>query len=72
MAKEPSIECTGIVVDCLPNEEFSVRLDGSDHIIRAYISGNIRKNQIRILTGDKVKIEMTPYDTTRGRIRFRG
>jgi translation initiation factor IF-1 len=72
MAKEATIECTGVVLECLPNEEFRVKLDETQHEIKAYIAGNMRKNQIRVLVGDRVVIEMTPYDMTKGRIRFRG
>ena len=55
----------------LPNTTFRVKLE-NDHIIEAHISGKMRKHYIRILTGDKVKVEMTPYDLTKGRITFRG
>ena len=72
MAKEEAIECSGIVIECLPNEEFIVKLDETNHLIKAYIAGNMRKHQIRVIKGDRVTIEMTPYDMTKGRIRFRG
>jgi translation initiation factor IF-1 len=72
MAKEATIECCGIVTECLPNEQFKVRLDDTSHFINAYIAGNMRKHQIRVLVGDRVTVEMTPYDMTKGRIRFRG
>lgn len=72
MAKEASIECCGIVTECLPNEQFVVQLDDTQHVIKAYIAGNMRKHQIRVLVGDRVTIEMTQYDMTKGRIRFRG
>ena len=71
MAKEDNIELEGLVVETLPNTTFKVKLE-NDHIITAHISGKMRKNYIRILTGDKVKIEMSPYDLTKGRITFRG
>tara|TARA_B100000427_G_scaffold324656_1_gene330155 strand:+ start:1790 stop:2008 length:219 start_codon:yes stop_codon:yes gene_type:complete len=71
MAKEDNIELEGLVVDTLPNTTFKVKLE-NDHIITAHISGKMRKNYIRILTGDKVKVEMSPYDLTKGRITFRG
>ena len=71
MAKEDNIELEGLVVETLPNTTFKVRLE-NDHIITAHISGKMRKNYIRILTGDKVKVEMSPYDLTKGRITFRG
>ena len=71
MAKEDNIELEGLVVENLPNTTFKVKLE-NDHIITAHISGKMRKNYIRILTGDKVKVEMSPYDLTKGRITFRG
>ena len=71
MAKEDNIEFEGLVVETLPNSTFKVKLE-NDHIITAHISGKMRKNYIRILTGDKVKVEMSPYDLTKGRITFRG
>ena len=70
MAKEDSIEMQGVVIDSLPNTTFRVKLDNG-HIINAHISGRMRKNYIRILTGDTVVVELTPYDLTRGRIVFR-
>ena len=71
MAKEDNIELEGLVVETLPNTTFKVKLENG-HIITAHISGKMRKNYIRILTGDKVKVEMSPYDLTKGRITFRG
>ena len=71
MAKEDNIELEGLVIETLPNTTFKVKLE-NDHIITAHISGKMRKNYIRILTGDKVKVEMSPYDLTMGRITFRG
>jgi len=70
MTKEASIEMQGIVVESLPNTTFRVKLDNG-HTINAHISGRMRKNYIRILTGDRVTVELTPYDLTRGRITFR-
>lgn len=70
MAKEDHIEMQGTVIDILPNTMFRVELENG-HIITAHISGRMRKNYIRILTGDKVKVELTPYDLTKGRIIFR-
>ena len=64
------IEFEGTIIESLPNAMFRVKLE-NDHEILAHISGKIRKNFIRILPGDKVKVEMTPYDLTRGRITFR-
>ena len=71
MAKEDNIELEGLVIETLPNTTFKVKLE-NDHVITAHISGKMRKNYIRILTGDKVKVEMSPYDLTKGRITFRG
>ena len=70
MAKEDHIEMSGIVVETLPNTVFRVKLDGGP-LITAHISGRMRKNFIRIINGDKVKVELTPYDLTKGRIIFR-
>lgn len=70
MAKEDVIELEGEVIDNLPNTTFKVRLENG-HVINAHISGKMRKNYIRILTGDKVKVEMTPYDLSKGRITYR-
>ncbi|MFT6388304.1 MAG: translation initiation factor IF-1 [Cellvibrionaceae bacterium] len=70
MAKEENIEFDGEVIDTLPNTTFRVKLENG-HVVTAHISGKMRKNYIRILTGDKVKVEMTPYDLSKGRITFR-
>lgn len=70
MAKEEQIELEGVVVDTLPNTMFRVKLDNG-HVLIAHISGKMRKHYIRILTGDRVKIEMSPYDLDKGRITFR-
>ena len=70
MAKDDCIEFDGEVVDTLPNTTFRVKLKNG-HIVTAHISGKMRKNYIRILTGDRVKVEMTPYDLTKGRITYR-
>jgi translation initiation factor IF-1 len=70
MAKEDLIEMQGTVVESLPNTTFRVKLENG-HTIKAHISGRMRKNYIRILTGDTVTIEMTPYDLTQGRITYR-
>ncbi|AFT67199.1 MAG: translation initiation factor IF-1 [Cycloclasticus sp.] len=70
MAKEDQIEMEGVVKDTLPNTMFRVELENG-HIITAHISGKMRKHYIRILTGDRVKVEMTPYDLTKGRITYR-
>lgn len=69
MAKDV-IELEGTIVESMPNAMFKVKLENG-HEILAHISGKIRKNFIRILPGDKVKVEMTPYDLTKGRITFR-
>ena len=70
MSKSDVIELEGTVVEKLPNAMFRVKLE-NDHEILAHISGKIRKNFIRILPGDKVRVEMTPYDLTKGRITYR-
>lgn len=70
MAKEEQLQMTGTVLESLPNTMFRVQLENG-HIITAHISGKMRKNYIRILTGDKVTVEMTPYDLNKGRIIFR-
>jgi len=62
----------GIVLECLPGATFRVKLDGDDKEILAHLSGRMRMNRIRVLIGDRVKVEMTPYDETRGRIVYRG
>tara|TARA_S200000501_G_C20207666_1_gene475788 strand:- start:175 stop:474 length:300 start_codon:yes stop_codon:yes gene_type:complete len=70
MAKEEALEMNGTVLDTLPNTMFRVELENG-HVITAHISGKMRKNYIKILTGDTVKVEVTPYDLTKGRITFR-
>ena len=70
MAKEDSIEMEGTIVDTLPNTMFRVELDNG-HVVTAHISGKMRKHYIRILTGDRVAVELTPYDLSKGRITFR-
>ena len=70
MAKEEGIEMEGTIVETLPNTLFRVKLDNG-HIVTAHISGKMRKNYIRILTGDRVTVQITPYDLTKGRITFR-
>ena len=70
MSKEDVIEIEGIVVEKLPNAMFKVEL-GNGHQVLAHISGKLRKNFIRILPGDKVTMEMSPYDLTKGRITWR-
>ena len=70
MAKQDLIEFNGVVEELLPNAMFRVKLD-NDHTILAHTSGKMRKNRIRVLAGDRVTVEMTPYDLTKGRITFR-
>ena len=70
MPKERLIEFQGVVLELLPNAMFRVKLENS-HEILAHSSGKMRKNRIRVLAGDKVTVEMTPYDLTKGRIIFR-
>ena len=70
MPKEEQIEMDGTVIDTLPNTMFKVELENG-HVVIAHISGKMRKNYIRILTGDIVKVELTPYDLSKGRITFR-
>lgn len=70
MAKEDVIEMEGTIKETLPNTMFRVELENG-HVVTAHISGKMRKHYIRILTGDKVKVEMTPYDLTKGRIVYR-
>ena len=70
MSKEDAIEFQGVVSELLPNAMFKVKLDNAHEVI-AHTSGKMRKNRIRVLAGDKVTVEMTPYDLTKGRITFR-
>jgi translation initiation factor IF-1 len=70
MAKEDQIEMEGEVVETLPNTMFRVKLENG-HVVTAHISGKMRKNYIRILTGDHVRVELTPYDLSKGRITYR-
>ena len=70
MVKEESLEFTGVVLELLPNAMFKVKLE-NDHEVLAHTSGKLRKNRIRVLQGDNVTVEVTPYDLTRGRIIFR-
>lgn len=70
MAKEDVIELDGEILETLPNTMFRVKLE-NDHVITCHISGKMRKNYIRILTGDKVRVELTPYDLSKGRIVYR-
>jgi translation initiation factor IF-1 len=70
MAKDEKLELEGTIVEALPNTQFMVELENG-HKVLAYLSGKMRKYYIRILLGDKVRVEMTPYDMTRGRITYR-
>ena len=70
MSKQDVIEVEGIVKEALPNATFQVEIPGG-HMILAHISGKLRMNFIRILPGDRVKVELSPYDLTRGRITYR-
>jgi translation initiation factor IF-1 len=70
MAKEDSIEMEGTVIETLPNTMFRVELENG-HVVTAHISGKMRKHYIRILTGDKVTVQLTPYDLSKGRITYR-
>jgi translation initiation factor IF-1 len=70
VAKEDTLEVTGVVLESLPNAMFRVELENK-HRVLAHVSGKMRKNFIRILTGDRVLVELSPYDLTRGRITYR-
>ena len=70
MSKEDVIEVEGTVLEALPNAMFKVKLE-NDHVILGHVSGKLRMNYIRIVPGDKVKVELSPYDLTRGRIIWR-
>ncbi len=70
MSKEETIQLQGEILETLPNATFKVKLENG-HVVLGYISGKMRMNYIRILPGDKVTVDMTPYDLTRGRITFR-
>ena len=71
MPKEEAIEFEGVVEEILPGGQFRVKLDGGDNSILVYTAGKMRKNRIRTAVGDRVTVEMTPYDLTRGRLIFR-
>jgi translation initiation factor IF-1 len=70
MAKEDLIEVEGIIKEALPNAQFRVALD-TGHVVSAHLSGKVRMNFIRIIPGDRVKLELSPYDLSRGRITYR-
>ena len=71
MAKQDLLEFKGKVIDLLPNAMFRVQLEKNNHIVTAHTAGKLRKNRIRVLQGDIVTVEVTPYDLTKGRIIFR-
>ena len=71
MSKQEMLSFSGIVEDLLPNAMFRVKLENG-HTVTAHTAGKLRKNRIRVLQGDNVTVEMTPYDLTKGRITFRG
>ena len=71
LAKEEALQMEGVVTETLPNTTFRVELENG-HVVTAHISGKMRKNYIRILTGDNVTVELTPYDLSKGRIIYRG
>ena len=71
LAKDDLIPAEGTIIDKQPNAFFKVRLDNSEHVVLAAISGKMRKHRIRILAGDRVRLEISPYDITRGRINYR-
>jgi translation initiation factor IF-1 len=71
MSKEEAIEVTATVLETLPNAMFKVELENNHHQVLAHISGKMRKNFIRILPGDRVLVELSPYDLARGRITYR-
>ena len=71
MSREGAIEVTAAVLEMLPNAMFKLAVDGNEHEVLAHVSGKMRKNYIRILPGDKVLVELSPYDLDRGRITYR-
>lgn len=71
MSKEDLIPALGVIIDKQPNAFFKVQIDNTEHVVLAQISGKMRKNRIRILVGDRVSVEMSPYDLSRGRITYR-
>jgi translation initiation factor IF-1 len=72
VAKEEAMKMTGKVTEVLGNAMFRVKLESSDHLVTAYVGGKMRKFGIKIIEGDKVQLEMSPYDLTKGRIIYRG
>jgi len=71
VAKEEGMKMTGIVLEALGNAMFRVKIDNSEHLVTAYIGGRLRQNEIKIIEGDKVTLEVSPYDLSKGRIMYR-
>jgi translation initiation factor IF-1 len=71
MAKEDLLELTGMVAEVLPNSTFRIKVDNMDHEILCYMGGKLKQHKIKVIMGDKVKLEMSPYDLTKGRITYR-
>jgi len=71
VAKEEGMRMNGVVTEVLGNAMFRVRIENSEHLVTAYIGGKLRKHDIKVLAGDKVSMEMSPYDLTKGRIMYR-
>jgi translation initiation factor IF-1 len=71
MSKEDSIEVTGTVLEKFPSGLFSVQLENNPNVVLAHLAGRLRRNRIRVLAGDRVTLELSPYDLTKGRITFR-
>ena len=71
MAKEEGMKVNGVVNEVLGNAMFRVKLENSDHLVTAYIGGKLRKHDIKIIAGDRVQMEMSPYDMTKARIMYR-
>jgi len=71
LSREDLVPAEGLVIDKQPNAFFKVQIENSEHVVLAQISGKMRKNRIRILMGDRVSVEMSPYDLSRGRINYR-
>ena len=71
MAKEEGMKVNGVVIEVLGNAMFRVKIDNSNHLVTAYIGGKLRKHDIKVIAGDKVVMEMSPYDLTKGRIMYR-
>ena len=71
MSKEDLLELTGVVDEVLPNTTFRVKVDNVEQIVLCYIGGRLKQHKIKVILGDKVKIEMSPYDLTKGRITYR-